>query len=386
MEMKSYSVCRKPAVCSVFMMCFLFAGTQAGAATINVASAAQFNSALSSVQPGDTILLSGNIASASVFTTKNSGTAAAPITITGDGTAVITGENSGYGVNITNDYYRLSNFTIKNFGKGLVIGGTTAGSSGNHGIVDNVHVMDIQQEGFKIRTSSKYWLFTNCSARRTGQQSSSPKYGEGFYVGQAHSNWIGGTPDECAYVTFYNCYTLDTYNDGWDMKEGSHHVKVINCTADFSGTVEPPLKDSVGDAGFFNRGDNCQYIKCAVKSLDNGAHGFDFGRYSTYGSNHEIKQSGVILGNASFANILSAVTGVKIYNDYTFTSTGSFWMSGSATVSFSDPAGFIENTWTGEGGGLYGNLNSSIGSNGDPLNPGGNTLPSLTPPASLRVD
>jgi len=188
---------------------------------IPVSNASQFTSALANAQPGDTILLSGTIVGGR-FTTTRSGEPSNYITIRGDGTARVSG--SPYALEILHDYYKLENFILENSGKGLVI------DNAEHGVVDHVHAMDIQQEAFKLRNHSRYWEFTFCSARRTGL---SGDFGEGFYVGQASSNWINNTPDQCAFVTFFNCYTLDTVNDGWDIKEGSHDVKVVNCTADF---------------------------------------------------------------------------------------------------------------------------------------------------------
>lgn len=158
--------------------------------TFPVTNASQFTSALSNAQPGDTILLSGAIAGGR-FTTTRSGAPGAPITIRGDGTARVSG--SPYALEILRDYYRLENFILENSNKGLVI------DNAEHGAVDHVHAMDIQQEAFKLRNQSRYWEFTYCSARGAGK---SGDFGEGFYVGQASSNWINNTPDQCAFITF----------------------------------------------------------------------------------------------------------------------------------------------------------------------------------------
>src|SRR6266508_4553496 len=161
-----------------------------GGREIPVSNASQFTSALANVQPGDTILLSGTIVGGR-FTTTRSGEPGNYITIRGDGTARLSG--SPYALEILHDYYKLENFILENSGKGLVI------DNAEHGVVDHVHAMDIQQEAFKLRNQSRYWEFTFCSARRTGL---SGDFGEGFYVGQASSNWINNTPDQCAFVTF----------------------------------------------------------------------------------------------------------------------------------------------------------------------------------------
>jgi hypothetical protein len=327
--------------------------------TFPVTNASQFTSALSNAQPGDTILLSGTIAGGR-FTTARSGAPGAPITIRGDGAARVSG--SPYALEILHDYYRLENFILENSNKGLVI------DNAEHGVVDHVHAMDIQQEAFKLRNQSRYWEFTYCSARRTGK---SGDFGEGFYVGQASSNWINNTPDQCAFITFFNCYTLDTVNDGWDIKEGSHDVKVVNCTADFSGGVEPAGDAAHGSAGYYCRADNVQFIKSGVIGLNNGDWGYRFSNTTVggvdYGSaGNQIKQSAVFGGNVGFIFSEAGTNGV-IFDDYTNTSSGGFYATGSATVTISSPSSFSERTWVGEGGGVWGGLAPNVGAGGDPL-------------------
>jgi hypothetical protein len=342
----------------------------ARAVTYNVSTLAQFTSALSSVQPGDTIQLSGSIdTSSTTLTTTRSGTASAPITITGDGTAVIQSKAS-YGMEILHDYYRLSHFKIQGVagttgsspGKGLVITGAS------HGIVDDVHVRYVDQEAFKLRDSSQFWLFTFCSARDTGL---SGDFGEGFYTGQAASNWTGGVPDQCAFVTFFGCYTTNTVNDGWDVKEGAHHVKMVNCTADFSGSVEPTNGATHGSDGWYMRGDHIQVVKCSVNQLDNGEAGYRFSNQTVnsvdYGSSgNEIKQSSVVSGNGAVLFSEGGTNG-KLYTDC-IAGPGGLIDSGTSAGSYTQPApsSFVELTWSGEGGSAYGNVDSSIGAD-DPL-------------------
>jgi len=326
---------------------------------IPVSNASQFTSALANVQPGDTILLSGTIVGGR-FTTTRSGEPGNYITIRGDGTARLSG--SPYALEILHDYYKLENFILENSGKGLVI------DNAEHGTVDHVHAMDIQQEAFKLRNQSRYWEFTFCSARRTGL---SGDFGEGFYVGQASSNWINNTPDQCAFVTFFNCYTLDTVNDGWDIKEGSHDVKVVNCTADFSGGVEPASDAAHGSAGYYCRADNVQFIKSSVIGLNNGDWGYRYSNTTVggvdYGSaGNQIKQSAVFGGNVGFIFAEAGTNGV-IFDDFTNTSSGGFYATGSATVTIAAASGFSERTWSGEGGGVWGDLDPTVGASGDPL-------------------
>src|SRR3954470_12837102 len=98
------SVCRR--ALAWFALAFV---PFASAVTYNVSTSAQFVSALSSVQPGDTILLSGTI-TGGTFVTSRAGTAASPITIRGDGTARISG--TPYALEIMHNYYQLDNFIL----------------------------------------------------------------------------------------------------------------------------------------------------------------------------------------------------------------------------------------------------------------------------------
>jgi hypothetical protein len=344
--------------------------TTASAATITVTTLAQFTAALSAVQPGDTIEFSGTIDTSSTkLATTRAGTSSAPITIRGVNNAVIKSRAS-YAMEILHDYYRLSNFRIEGTagstsgspGKGLVI------TSADHGVVDNVHIRCTDQEAFKIRNQSQYWLFTFCSARNTGLQND---YGEGFYVGQAASNWVGDTPDASGYVTFFNCYTIDTYNDGWDIKEGAHHVKMINCTADYSGSVEPPFDHARGSDGWYIRADHIQVVKCSVKELGNTGAGYRFSNQTVdgidYGSTgNEIKQSAIIGGNGALIFSEGGTNG-KVYTDCV-PGPGGLLDAGTSASSITQPSpsSFVEMTWSGEGGGIYGNLDSDIGAP-DPL-------------------
>jgi hypothetical protein len=352
----------------------LAGATLASAVTHNVSTPAQFTTALGAVQPGDIIQLSGTIAGGSFVTTR-SGTASLPITIRGDGTARISG--SPYALSILHDYYRLENFILQNSNKGLVI------DNAEHGIVDNVHVINVTQEAFKLRNQSKYWEFTFCSARTTG---TSGTYGEGFYVGQANSNWINGVPDVCEFITFFNCYTLDTVNDGWDIKEGSRNVKMVNCTADFSGPIEPANGASVGSAGFYIRADNIQMIKCRVNALDNNTWAYRLSNQTVnnvdYGSaGNEIKQSSVTGGNVGYVFAEGGTNGT-VFTDWTSTSSGSFYATGSGTVTLAAPSVFVERTWSGEGGGTFATLDPTVGASGDPMNnppPAQTAAPSFSP-------
>jgi hypothetical protein len=330
------------------------------ATTYNVNTAAAFHSALTVVAPGDVVVVSGTLTGN--FRIERSGTSAAPITVRGDGTAQLV-SSSGYGFEVRSaNYVNVENMIIRGGLKGLVI------DNSNHGHVSEVHIMDTQQEAFKIRNQSQYWEFTFCSVRRAG---TTGDYGEGFYVGQASSNWIGGVPDRSGYITFFNCYTTDTSNDGWDFKEGSHDIKVVNCTADFSGTIEPPENAARGSSGLYLRADRIQVIKCAVLDLNNNDWAFRISNQSVQGvdygsSGNEIKQSAAIGGNVGMVYLETGTNGV-VYTDYNASTTTGLYATSSAPAILRDPSQFVEMTWSGVGGGIYGNLSATVGADGDPM-------------------
>ncbi len=362
----------------------------ASAATFTVDTQSELNTALSSVQPGDSIVISGTINSGgTTLKTVRDGTSAAPITIRGTNNALIK-STAGYGLEILHDYYRLSDFRIEGTagsvagspGKGLVITGA------KHGIVDNVHVRYTDDEAFKIRFGSQYWLFTSCSARNTGlkkvqDDGKQGPYGEGFYVGNAAKKETNGsytiTDSTTRYVTFFECYTIDTASDGWDVKEGSRFVKIINCTADFSGSVEPAANALFGDNGFFLRGNDIQVVKSSVKGLGNGKAGYSFANIVAsnvdYGSSgNQLKQSAIVSGSGPLVRSESG-TNASVFTDCVLGSAATLYASdssGSSGITRPAPSTFSERTWSGIGGSAYANLNPAIGT-GDPLL-GGSTL------------
>ena len=165
---------------------------------------------LNNALPGDVIEFCGE--ELPVKTVK-SGLPTAPITIRGgDERAIIKGSlQSGYCLSVTHDWYVFENFDVMNCKKGFV---ATAAS---HGILRGVTVQDTYEESYKFREASQYWLVESCTSRNAGLRGI---YGEGFYVGQASSNWISNIPDGSAYITFKDCTADDNANDGFDVKEG----------------------------------------------------------------------------------------------------------------------------------------------------------------------
>jgi hypothetical protein len=363
------------------------------AATFTVDTLSELTSALSSAQPGDTIVLSGTInTGATALKTSRAGTSSAPITIRGSNNAVIK-STAAYALEILHDRYQLSDFRIEGTagseagspGKGLVI------TNAKHGTVSNVHIRYTDDEAFKIRINSQYWLFTSCSARNTGLRKypqpdgTLETFGEGFYVGDASRNWkTAPNPDRSGFVTFFECYTRDTPNDGWDIKEGARYVKLVNCTADFSGSIEPNTDADFGSNGTFVRGNDVQIVKTTVKALGNTRAGHRFANTTVnnvdYGSSGNLlKQCAIVNGSGALV-FSEGSTNIQVFTDCVLGSAGLlFEPTSSTTAARPDPSTFSELTWSGIGGGTYAGLRSELGTADPTLPPAVVATPAISP-------
>ncbi|CAG7642700.1 discoidin domain-containing protein [Paenibacillus allorhizosphaerae] len=308
---------------------------------------------LAGAQPGDIIEVSGTFTvSDGTIATGVSGTAGNYITIRGTGSGAtfnFTASAGNAAFHVKHNYYKLENLTINSnsqSNKGLLI-------EASHGNVTNVTVKNTLAEGFKIRKNSQYWLISDSTAQNTGQ---SGKFGEGFYVGDADQNWTTApNPDQSGYITFLRCSAIQTKNDGFDFKEGTHHIKVVSSTIDFQNTVP---ESTVGNNGLFMRANNVQVINTAVKNNAGTGQAFRTSKITasdgiSYGSNLELK--GVSAVNLAGAMIYTNYTSNKLFTDYTMTGvSGGLYASGSNTATSSSPSSFTEMTWSGEGGAVYG--------------------------------
>lgn len=343
-------------------------------------AADSLDTALNNAAPGDVILVSG--IHTGRFKTWVAGTQSAPITVRGDGTAVLQGDTTGYGVTVRHDYYRFENLTLRDYKKGFMVAGAS------HGIARRIHVDGTQEEAFKIHhptsdavsnTPSQYWLFIDCSARNTGQGAKGPgtAYGEGFYTGDADNNWYQNQPDNSGYVTFYNCYVTNTRNDGWDAKEGAHHIKVVNCTQDYSGPIEPAANDGLGFSGCYCRADHVQFANVRCLALGNDGPAFKLYQQTasdgvTYGHDMALKNVAAEDLTGALVHIQRSAIGVTLYDDYALSPAGAALYTTNVHATTAAAATFSEMTWTGEGGGRYADLTPTRGafgpgSNGDPL-------------------
>jgi hypothetical protein len=209
--------------------------TTSTGSVVQVSTASQLSSALNKVVPGETIELAAGTYSGE-FTATISGTASAPITLTGPSTAILSGYNitSGYAVHLEASYWTLSGFSVTTAQKGVVLDGA------DNDIVNGLHVNDIGDEGIHLRSFSSNDLVENSTVTNTGQYE--PGYGEGIYIGSAESNWgtySGGQPDTSNDdVIKDNTLGPGITAENIDVKEGTT-----------GGTLEGNSFNATGEAG-----------------------------------------------------------------------------------------------------------------------------------------
>lgn len=210
-------------------------GTGSSGPVVQVSTASQLSSALNKAVPGETIQLAAGTYTGE-FSPAISGTAAAPITLTGPATAILSGYNtsSGYAVHLEASYWVLSGFSVTTAQKGVVLDGA------DHDVLNGLHVSNIGDEGIHLRAFSSNDTIENSTVSNTGVYQAG--YGEGIYVGSAQSNWgtySGGQPD----TSNDNLIENNTLGPGItaeniDVKEGTT-----------GGTIEGNSFNATGEAG-----------------------------------------------------------------------------------------------------------------------------------------
>ena len=350
----------------VSVLCMLIlssiAQSPANVTLVQAGNAAAFQAALDNAAPGDTIKLAGGNYLGSFYTRK-AGTAAAPIWIIGTNNSVLRDAPNDPCLNIFHDYYRIEGLTLQNGRRAIYA------ERASHGIVRNCVGKNSYKGTFKLQQQSQYWLFENCRAE--GPQSLGP--GEGFYVGKSKSDWetSGSTliPDNSGYVTFLNCTAFNTIDDGFDMKESAHHIKIINCTVDFNHDT---TTGEDAKTGIFSRANNLQVINFMVKNNPQNRLPLKeaYGMYAntlkvnsvSYGNSMELyKFRADSLYEPMFFFEATASNAVKVYGNYIMTNVPQgMYKSGSVQPTPTDPATFKEMTWDGEGGEAYAHIATDI--------------------------
>lgn len=225
----------------------------AGGRTVAVSTSARLTAALAAARPGDVITLADGRYSghASVdgygaqFALQASGTAAAPVTVTGSRKAVIDGGSvrKRYGLYLDGvSYVTVRGITVTGVEKGVVL------DRSSHVVLDGLAVQGTGEEGIHLRTFSSDNLVTHCDVSRTGLYK--PAYGEGVYVGSAVSNWstyTGGRPDASDRNQVLDNAVHATGAENVDIKEGTTGGLLSGNTFDGLGMAGKNSADSLVD-------------------------------------------------------------------------------------------------------------------------------------------
>lgn len=170
------------------------------------------------------------------FSVTVSGTEAAPITLCGDRGAVLDGGStkSGYAFYVNGaDWWRLIGFTVQGGQKGVVT------DHAHHVLVQHLLVQGTGDEAIHLREFSTDNTVDGNMIRNTGSHDA--KFGEGIYVGTAHSNWCRYTncnPDNSDRNVISNNDISDTTAENIDIKEGTSGGVIENNRLSGQGMVE----------------------------------------------------------------------------------------------------------------------------------------------------
>jgi hypothetical protein len=189
-----------------------------GQPATTASSADQLTVALLAAGPGTTIVLAPGTYTGN-FAATTSGTQAKPVTLCGPRGAILDGGSigNGYALHLQHaNWWRLTGFTVQDAQKGVVT------DESSHVLIDGLSVHDTGDEAIHLRDFSSYDTVTRNVVRSTGHENSF--YGEGIYVGSAHSNWCkdsGCQPDGSNHDTITGNDIAQTTAENVDIKEGT---------------------------------------------------------------------------------------------------------------------------------------------------------------------
>ena len=224
----------------------LLAVVKGRGATTSVTDTAELERALAAARPGDTIRMAAGTYEPVVI--NRSGTASAPITLTGPKGAVISGSGKGYTVHLDGaSHWQLVGFAVSGGGKGIM----TDRSNGL--LLDSLTVSDTGDEAVHFRGGSSNNTIQRSTIRNTGLNQ--PEFGEGVYVGSAKSNWkkySGGQPD----LSMNNRVVGNTFQritaENVDVKEETGGTLIAGNRFDGSSISGENFADSVVDVKGYN--------------------------------------------------------------------------------------------------------------------------------------
>ncbi|MCT9005038.1 right-handed parallel beta-helix repeat-containing protein [Streptomyces rhizosphaerihabitans] len=201
------------------------------AQVIEVSTAAQLKSALTSAAPGATIHLADGTYTGN-FKTTTAASADSRITLSGSSKAVLTA-GGGYGLHLNGaSYWTVQGITVTGGQKGIMI------DSAKGVVVDQVTVHGLDMEGIHFRNSSTDGVIRNSKIYDTGNDGRG--MGEGVYVGTA-----GGTSDKSDRIQITgNTIGPGVGGENVDIKEGTTGARITGNTFDGSGLTGANYDDS----------------------------------------------------------------------------------------------------------------------------------------------
>ncbi len=198
--------------------------------TVEVASSANLAAALANATAGEVIDLRPGTYRGNFVVTR-SGTASSPIQICGPRTAVLDGgtTQSGYTLHISHaSYVSVSGLTIRGGQKGVVV------DRSQDVTLNALDVGEVGDEGIHLRNDSSFDLVEHCVVHDTGLVH--PYFGEGFYIGTAHRNWLHDAPDASTHDELRDDASFATTAEGVDIKEGTSYGLIDG--GHFDGALE----------------------------------------------------------------------------------------------------------------------------------------------------
>ncbi|QTE31608.1 right-handed parallel beta-helix repeat-containing protein [Pengzhenrongella sicca] len=205
------------------------------APTVRVGDAAELQAALDGAGPGTVIGLAAGVYTGN-FVATASGSPERPARLCGPADAVIDGGNQekGYALHLDGaQFWVLQGFTVRNAQKGVMADGTTGS------VLSGLTVYGIGDEAIHLRGGSTDTLVEGNTISDTGRRK--PKFGEGVYIGTAHSNWCDVSdcePDLSDHNRVIGNLVYATTSEAIDVKEGTTGGLVQGNQFDGSGLVE----------------------------------------------------------------------------------------------------------------------------------------------------